>query len=288
MLDRSVYGKGNTRAELIWRKSLLKRSLRNPSLRTLFCLDPWSIPYIEKLTSRVSVIALPDPVREYSERADPVHLRRRLGVETGRKLMLFFGELSRRKGTFQLLESLRLLSPADAKRLTVLMAGPIPAADRSLIRSRANRLKNVNICQLIIEDRFVPDHEIQNLFNASDLVIAPYQHHIGMSAVLVRAAMARKPIIGPNHGVLAALIRGQRLGLAVDTSSPVKIANAIGYCLSRPSEELFDRASAIAFAEFNRPEKFTATIFGRLFDGSEGISSMSGNTRTASQCAFFT
>jgi glycosyltransferase involved in cell wall biosynthesis len=270
MLDGSLYAAAwKDRPEMVWRRLLLKGSLRNPNLLTLFCLDRSSIRLIKELTSRVDVIALPDPVKEYDQRRDPAVIRRELGADSSRVMLLLFGELSRRKGTFQLLKSLSLLSAQDARRLAVVIAGPIPKADKAIVDSLTMRLKAASAVQLIVVDRFVSDGGIQDLFRASDLVIAPYQEHIGMSAILVRAAVAGRPIIGPSYGLLGELIRSERLGVTVDASSPEAIARAIGLCLSQPAGRLFDRGSAKAFAEFNRVANFTATIFGRLLDGSE-------------------
>jgi glycosyltransferase involved in cell wall biosynthesis len=269
MLARSLYGAAwRNWPEMAWRRLLLKGALRNPGLRTLFCLDRACIPYIRKQTSRVRAIALPDPVREYQRRANPACVRRDLGAEPGRALLLLFGELSRRKGTFQLIEALSLLSAQDAARLAVVIAGPIPKGDKPMIDRLATALRAASAVQLLIVDRFIADHEIQDLFAAADFVIAPYQQHIGMSAVLVRAAMAGKPIIGPDYGLLGQLIRRKRLGITVQCSRAEAIARAIGVSLSQPPQRLFDAASAKVFAESNRAGRFSSTIFGRLLEAS--------------------
>ena len=281
MVDRALYAKTwKGRVEAIWREVLLKGSLRSPYLRTLFCLDKHSVPYIKELTSRVCVMALPDPVRQYDTRIDSATMRGKLGVGAGRVVVLLFGELSRRKGTFELLASLNLLAPEDARRVAVVMAGPIPNADKAAITSQVTGMKDAREVQVIIEDRFVPDHEIQDFFGASDIVIAPYQRHIGMSAVLVRAATAGKPIIGASHGLLGELIRSERLGVTAGSASAREIAHAIRVCLSQPAEELFDAASARAFAEFNQADNFTATIFGRLLRAQKALCTRRGPDST--------
>jgi glycosyltransferase involved in cell wall biosynthesis len=263
IIDQALYGV--SRAESIWRNLLLWGSLRHSSLCTLFCLDRWCVPQVSRLASRAAVVALADPVRDYGRIADSGALRRKLAIEPGRMVLLMFGELSRRKGTFQMLEAVAQMDPTEAGRIALVMAGPIADSDRESLQIMAGRIQQTGSAQLVVEDRFIPDREIQEFFAACDVVVAPYQRHIGMSAVLVRAARAGKPVLGPDRGLLGDLIRRERLGICVDATNPGEIAGALRRFLSHPPGRFLDQTAAAALADFNRVENFTGTIFGRLF-----------------------
>ena len=64
-------------------------------------------------------------------------------------------------------------------------------------------------------------------FELADVVLMLYQGHTGMSSVLVRAAMAGKPMLGTELGMIGELIRARELGTAVDATDYLAVGNAL-------------------------------------------------------------
>jgi glycosyltransferase involved in cell wall biosynthesis len=82
-----------------------------------------------------------------------------------------------------------------------------------------------------------------------------------MSAILVRAAAAQKPVLSSNYGLMGEMVKRYRLGLTVDASVPAEIAKGLTQFLISSPKEFCDLSSMKAFAEQNSAEKFASTVF---------------------------
>lgn len=251
-----------------WReKLLLSRILQHRQLHTLFCLDPFVVKDLERLNCQVKSVFLPDPVYTYdSYHPEPEALGSRLGIDPKRRVFLLFGGLNERKGICQLLEATTLLSQDLGRQLTILLIGPMPVTpeNRLKIDNYITQITHSQQIQIIAEERFIPDCEIQSYFQLADVVLAPYQRHVGMSAILVRAAAAQKPVLASDYGLMGEITRRHQLGLTVDSTLPQEIARGLTKFLLNSPAEFGDRYQMQRFAEQNTAEKFAATIFQNL------------------------
>ena len=245
-----------------WRKGLLlARALRHRSLEAVFSLDPVAVPALRALTpSRVRVVALPDPADLGSVTRSAGSVRATYGVEPGRVLLVLFGALDERKGTFALLAALRKLPPPVAARASVLLAGrPLGDAGPRLRREVA-ALSLSTPAQILLHDRFVPDHEVQNLLAAADVVLAPYLRHVGSSGVLMRAAAAGTPVLSQAYGLMGWQVRTYALGRTVDTEAPDVLARALADAIAAPHAG-FNRARAATFAAAHTVDAYVDALF---------------------------
>ena len=96
------------------------------------------------------------------------------------------------------------------------------------LRKSIYELHRTNEVQIVWHNSFIPDEIIQDYFRCSDLVLVTYQHHVGSSHVLIRAASEGVPVIGSNYGLVGKYIVRHRLGSAIDTAKAEVIAEAIG------------------------------------------------------------
>lgn len=234
--------------------------LQHPQFHTLFCLDPFATEWLQQIPSAVRRVYLPDPVPlpvEELAQSDRLH---HLGILPGRTVCLLFGSLDGRKGIHQLLKALQLLPDALAQKLCVLLVGKIDPTDQFQVSVRIDALAQKRTVQIIMQDRFIPEADIDAYFQRADIVLAPYQRHVGMSAILVRAAGAQKPVLSSNYGLMGEVTRQYRLGLAVDSTVPHEIAQGLMQLLSEPLDG-WDRDSMKLFAAQNSVEVFTKTIF---------------------------
>lgn len=243
------------------KRLVLRAALRNPHLDTVFSLDPYSVPFVNKMAGGEVAVFLPDPVRVDSIGATTILDK----AAPGRKKLLIFGVLDHRKGIVPVCKALALLTAAQQARLSLALAGPIPEGDAADVREALHTLQRDTNVEMLLDERFVPDNEIQQLVGQSDLVLLTYQHHIGSSNVLVRAAAACVPVLATNYGLVGAQVRRLGLGLTIDTADPNRIADAITAWLRDPATLPFDARAARAFAHANTAEATARTFWSRFY-----------------------
>ena len=252
-----------------WReKAILSWVLRHSQLQTLFCLDQFAADRFDPFHSDVKVVYLPDPVQTYPDRTSPTQiqqeLRQKLGIEGDRKVFLLFGELSGRKGLNEVLSAVSLLSPIDCQKLCLLLVGSIAKESQPLVRYQVLHLPDVLPVQIIVNDQFIAETQIQDYFQLADVILAPYQRPVGMSGIMVRAATAQKPILSANYGLMGELTHRYSLGLTVDAAQPEKIADGLRQFLRSEPEAFCDRQKMQQWASQNTAEKFASTIFDQI------------------------
>lgn len=241
-------------------KFFLSRTLRHSQFKTLFCLDPFVVARIKNFNQNVEAIHLADPVQIYGYGDSQIEkLREGLGIHPGRTAFLMFGDLRKRKGIHQLLDALTLLPAHFCEKLCLLLVGPI--GTEQLVQTRIAEISQSLPIQVVKHDRFVPEREIQPYFQVADVILAPYQRHIGMSAILVRAAAAQKPVLSSNYGLMGELVKSYKLGIAVDSMIPAEIAKGLTQFLLESPAKFYDVSSMKSFAEQNTAERFASTIF---------------------------
>jgi glycosyltransferase involved in cell wall biosynthesis len=257
-----------SRRERIWQlrdKVCLSRLLASPQLKTLFCLDPFAVERINQSHSKARAVYLPDPVQIYNVTEVQLEERRKdLGIEAGRQVFLLFGALAARKGIDQLLEAVRLLPPTLCQKLCLLLIGPIGFEEKELLQAQITEISQSLPIQIICRHEFVTDQEIQPYFQIADVILVPYQRHIGMSAILVRAAAAQKPVLASDFGLMGELTRHYGLGLAVDSTIPSEIAKGVTRFLLESPESLCEPVKMRQFADKNNAKQFSSIIFQHL------------------------
>lgn len=248
-----------------WRQLLLYFSaVRHPQLQNLFCLDPFVPRMINNLSQYNKALPLPEPVEPRFKPIDQIDLdtlKKTLKVEPQRKILLFFGAIAARKGIFELIRSLKQLSPKTCQKITLLLVGEIVhPAERQKIIPLIQDLKDTTSIQIILREEYVYHDDMVNYFALADIILAPYQKHIGMSNILLQAAAAGKPVISANYGLMGRMIHIHELGIATDTLQAQAIAKAIEKALNQPSSELCNQEKMMNWVLENTPEKFSATI----------------------------
>jgi len=254
--------------EGIWQlrdKVCLSLLLRSSELQTIFCLDPLAVKPINKFHSKARAVYLPDPVQIYNNTEPQLEeLRQRLKIDSSRQVFLLFGVLAERKGIYQLLDAVQMLSPDHCQKLCLLLIGPIELQEKELIQTRIREISQSLPVQIICRHDFVTDQEIQPYFQIADVILAPYQRHIGMSAILVRAAAAQKPVLSSDFGLMGEITRRYELGLTVDSTVPSEIAKGFTRFLIESSENYCNQEKMKQFAEQNDAKQFAKTIFKQL------------------------
>lgn len=240
------------------KKFLLGRMLTNPTLSTIFLLDHAAVPAVQKLTNSVKILPLPDPVRRHPEAPERVNaLRNTLDIGPNRKIFLLFGHLDDRKGIEPTMDALQLLSKEDSGKVTFIMAGPMADDYRGIIEARIKVLNTE--AQILGPLKRIEESAIRDFFDLTDYVLTLYQRHVGMSSVVVRAALSRKPLISSDYGYMGHLVASKELGATLNSESPVAIQRAFEEALR--GEVQASESTMKKLADDNTVEAFANMLF---------------------------
>lgn len=247
-----------------WRKrQLIRFVVRKQTLKTLFCLDPFVVPALNQWAGRSVATYLPDPVEVYPATVgDAAALRHRLGIESTRRVMLVFGQLDERKGLFTLIDALKRLTPSQQANWCLLLVGPVENGIAPALENGLATIITHTAVQVVRHHSFVSESDIQPYFAVSDVVMTLYQRHIGMSAVLVRAAAAGKPVLSSDYGLVGQLVKTRQLGRIVDAENPVAVADELA-TFGQDNWPVNSDAMT-QFAEQNQASQYAGTIFNTL------------------------
>jgi len=263
-----------------WRqKLLLALALKSGQMNTLFSLDPFAPAAIAPFAHSVQVVPLPDPVERMV--IDPVRshqLKIQLNLAPNRRIFLLFGKLSSRKGTHQLLEAVRQLPMETSQKLCVLMVGEIPDSEAPRLKSLISEVTANSSAQILLKDEFIPESDAPLYFQLADVVLAPYQQHVGTSGILLQAAAAQKPVLSSDYGLMGELVRQYELGLVTDTQQPNAISQTISKYLQHPDTQFANPFQMKAFVEQNLADKFAETILRQLiFNAIDNVAAVSSH-----------
>jgi glycosyltransferase involved in cell wall biosynthesis len=243
--------------------------LSNKSFAYLFCLDELAAEMLRRKSDKVAYV--PDPVRIVDSAREQIEaLSTELQIGAERKVLLMFGDFRRqesmeRKGVAQALAVMRLLPADAARRCCLVVAGQVSEATAAWLERELRTIQRDKPVEWRLINRYMAEDEAQAVFRLADLVLIPYQKHVGMSGVLVRAAAAEVPVMASDYGLIGALVRRQHLGWVVDSGQAPAMAAALVAYLEKRLEPPFDAVQAKRFAAGHSGEKFGRTILERIF-----------------------
>ena len=234
--------------------------LASGQISRVFSLVHSAVPVLNALAGERRALPLADPVIQLPVRASQIlDFRVSQSIPSDKKIYLNFGQLDQRKGIEGFLLACKQLSPAELNQICLLLAGPIEPDYQAHIESLIGELPDLEVIKLF-------DHlhypTIELCFEVADVVLVTYQGHMGMSSVLIRAALAGKPVIGTSMGTIGATIDAYQLGVSIDPSNAFEFAQALTGKLKT------NAALQSEFVRQNSVEAFTLTI-------AQGIESLS-------------
>lgn len=142
--------------------------------------------------------------------------KKRLGVTTTKRVLLFFGAIKEYKGLDILLTAIKDLD------VFVLIAGHV---DGSFRKYEELIEKNSIEAKCIID--FVPENLVSTVFQAADFVVLPYIEFHSQSGVLMQIAKYRKPVIATDVGGFKTFIGKYNMGIICKPNSADDLKSAI-------------------------------------------------------------
>ena len=122
--------------------------------------------------------------------------RQILNIDLSKKVILFLGRIQPYKGIEQLIAA---VTDLDDSEYLLLIAGP--SSSLEYIKTLEHNIYNKNGSDsIIMHPDFVDDTELQNYFNACDVVALPYQRILNSGSLLLAMSFG-KSVIAPRLGV---------------------------------------------------------------------------------------
>jgi len=174
-------------------------------------------------------------------------IRRSLGVNSGRNLLLYVGRLSKEKNTATLLRAFRNLQRHRPNAFHLLVIGDGP--ERTQLRKLQMRIDNLSWI------RYCADPcELAGFYCAADLFVHPgVQETFGLAALECQACGT--PVVGIRGSYMDNIICHDQESWAVE-NSPEALANAIEECSDRKLAALGRHAARVARSVYNWPRVF--------------------------------
>jgi glycosyltransferase involved in cell wall biosynthesis len=242
---------------------------QHPDLAELFWLDPYGAEYMSSARrfrgwrgkgNACRHRWLPDPLSAAIVPAECAAERRRLlGIAEGRQVFLLFGPPNPRKGVEQALEAFLLLPNEVLSKVNVLLVGKATAQRKQLLDPLVSAVKAHLSGALQWVDSTVPEAQVPEYFALADVVMVPYQRHVGSSGVLIRAAHAGKPVIASDYGLVGEWTRRHQLGAAVNCELPAELLRSIMAAIERGVPG-YDPAATALFAQAFTKSEFTRLL----------------------------
>ena len=254
------------RSKALIEKLYVGRLFQHPQLRMTFFLDRIAMQTLEGKV-RTELCYVPDPVRipgNKPSQAEIADIRRLYGIPEGRTLLLFFGDISERKGLRNLLAAIGQLSNADAARTCLAIVGKASQNLEHRIQASLASLERESPIAILRHPQYISDRAMKAWFDAADVVLAPYPNHYATSGVQLHAAAHGRPIIAPDYGPMGTLTRENGLGLACNPNNINELADAIRASLIPSAIPGWDLRRASEFARAHSHENFAAEIVSKI------------------------
>lgn len=190
-------------------------------------------------------------------RYDPLQSRKILGFDS-QFVILFVGNLGRRKGVRYLIESLQHISDSDA---LVVVVGSGNQEELTIPPKIARRIRFTGK---------VDRDTLLRYFAASDLVVLPSLKE-GFPTIILEAWMFSKPVILSDIPPHREIITDFKGGILVKASSATELAHAIQYLIDNPNarKKLGTEGHRAVLSQFTWPivgEKIL-TLYKKILSG---------------------
>jgi glycosyltransferase involved in cell wall biosynthesis len=243
-----------------WRKEkFLKLVLNKKVVKNIFNLDSFATEYVKNKWSTSKMIFLPDPVQVYPSQNTLLTFKASLGIKENRKVFLVFGSLDSRKGISEIMDAIAKISKELSQKGCLLIVGPWEESEKIGFEQKLKNTSQLTDFQIITVEKFIEEENIQQYFEIADYVLALYQKHIGMSAIMVRAAASQKPVLAYNYGLMGKIIKENELGLIIKNDLAEKLEMILESNTSFGNTEKMQ-----AFAKLNQAENYAKVILENL------------------------
>ena len=142
----------------------------------------------------------------------------------GKKIFIHFGGLAERKGTLDILQSIKNLSLDEQQKYAFVFAGRVGADIRKEFYKTIDELEgNITV---VIKDEFCSYDFIDALCRTATAILMPYYVTDRSSGMLGYASYYGIPVIAPSEGLIGTLVNTYKLGVTIKDITSDNIRNA--------------------------------------------------------------
>lgn len=221
-----LYSRGTSLKNRVYNRLMMFLMAISPCLKKICLLNSTeAVDYYNKkyITSKFSF--LPDPYVPLNCEKEESCIRKEMGIDASKTVFIHFGELMRRKGTLEILDSLFLVDKDNLKDKCFVFAGRVIEDIKEEFYNKVVRLQDK--VQIIVFDKFCEYSLFAEICTIADYAIIPYRNTAQSSGVCSYAAQFGVAVIGSGEGLLGNIIRTYGLGIAIEALNSEKIANIL-------------------------------------------------------------
>ena len=207
--------------------------------------------------ARLSV--LPHPVKRFA-RIEKAAARETLGIPVDGRYLGCAGIVDRRRAIPELLAAFREATSLRTDRL--LLAGCLCEPYKALIERDFADLQRDQ--RLIVLDRYLTESELNAGLCALDVAALTYYPRPNLSANLLEAVAAHRPVIADSSGYTGMAVKRFDLGWSCDIRDPASLASTIHTALEA-SGEYRPSARTERLMAFHDPKNYAASVLSALY-----------------------
>ena len=152
--------------------------------------------------------------------------RRKLNMENGEKVILFFGNIAPYKGVEYLIEAMNHLK-ANMGDVKLIVAGRIKHDCQAYWDKISEMIEKYQLNDSIIcRTEYIPEEEAEIYFKSADLLVLPYKH-IFQSGLIYTSYRFGLPVVATDVGSLRHDVIEGRTGFVCRPEEPRDMANKI-------------------------------------------------------------
>ena len=238
------------------KKWMLSNVLKSGQIQNLFCLVHALVPYMKGQKTQTQIIPICDPIKQFQiSKSETAEFKNKYKIPTDKKIFLNFGYLDDRKGMEVFIDACATLPKEALAKICLLLAGPVPEYYEKIIEAKLAQVPELEVIRCY---GYLPAREVQICFEISDVVLILYQDFLNMSSVLIRAAMANKPNLATQTGMIGELVSKHNVGITVDATSVSEVGNELKAIIKNGISYSEDNLKQLA--EENSLNSFLSTI----------------------------
>lgn len=157
-------------------------------------------------------VGLPDPFVPISTEST-FNFREKYGIPQSAKVFAHFGGLAKRKGTLDIIQSLRTLDKEKRSKYWFVFAGVLCCDVKDQFYQEYDELKES--CHIIIKDEFCSYEYLASLCLGCDAILAPYHETNASSGMFGYASQFATPLIITSKGLIEKKLKIYNLGIGL-------------------------------------------------------------------------
>lgn len=222
------------------KKMIVKRALKNENLDRIYILNDEKAVEEGNRTIKKVFKYLSDPIFEYTQK-EGLFIRVKHQIPDNKIIFLIFGAIDDRKNVTNLLKAFQQIPREKAAKSTLLIIGKVEKVFQEHFNKLISETKKLRSeLQLITENRFVDDEEMESYFSQSDVILRMNLNYFNSSGVLGNAAKYNKPSLVSDYGLVAELIETYKLGKLANPENIEEIKTKLIDFIDTPSSRNID------------------------------------------------